>query len=164
MNRLVWKLLRQHISIGQLTGFFLANIPSYRRLALHVQFLCRELAERCGQHICISSFEEHKVAVICLFQCKVNAVLFGSLGKGFDIRVGDFDIGNAGAVTHKLFQRLFATVGRIPFLSVKLHELSQCCLQHLSVQLCRLNCKCNGLTCNFFLQNVPPFAALQVPL
>ena len=93
-----------------------------------------------------------------------NAVLLGSLGKGFDIRVGDFDIGNAGAVTHKLFQRLFATVGRIPFLAVKLHELSQCCLQHLSVQLCRLNCKCNGLTCNFFLQNVPPFAALQVPL
>ena len=26
MNRLVWKLLRQHISIGQLSGFFLANI------------------------------------------------------------------------------------------------------------------------------------------
>lgn len=26
MNRLVWKLLRQHISVGQLTGFFLANL------------------------------------------------------------------------------------------------------------------------------------------
>ena len=26
MSALVWKLLRQHISIGQLTGFFLANL------------------------------------------------------------------------------------------------------------------------------------------
>ena len=26
MNRLVWKLLRQHISVGQLAGFFLANL------------------------------------------------------------------------------------------------------------------------------------------
>ena len=26
MNRLVWKLLRRHVSIGQLTGFFLANL------------------------------------------------------------------------------------------------------------------------------------------
>ncbi len=26
MNRLLWKLLRRHISIGQLTGFFLANL------------------------------------------------------------------------------------------------------------------------------------------
>ena len=26
MNTLVWKLLRQHISIGQLAGFFLANL------------------------------------------------------------------------------------------------------------------------------------------
>ena len=29
MNKLVWKLLRQHISIGQLSGFFLANIFGY---------------------------------------------------------------------------------------------------------------------------------------
>ena len=26
MNRLVWKLLRQHISFSQLTGFFIANL------------------------------------------------------------------------------------------------------------------------------------------
>ena len=26
MSALVWKLLRQHISIGQLAGFFLANL------------------------------------------------------------------------------------------------------------------------------------------
>lgn len=56
------------------------------------------------------------------------------------------------------------TAEQVTQAGLKLHELSQCCLQHLSVQLCRLNCKCNGLTCNFFLQNVPPFAALQVPL
>ena len=38
MNRLVWKLLRQHISIGQLTGFFLANIFGMLIVLLSVQF------------------------------------------------------------------------------------------------------------------------------
>lgn len=38
MNRLVWKLLRQHISIGQLTGFFLANLFGMMIVLLSVQF------------------------------------------------------------------------------------------------------------------------------
>ena len=38
MNRLVWKLLRQHISIGQLTGFFLANLFGMLIVLLSVQF------------------------------------------------------------------------------------------------------------------------------
>ncbi len=38
MNKLVWKLLRQHISIGQLTGFFLANIFGMLIVLLSVQF------------------------------------------------------------------------------------------------------------------------------
>lgn len=38
MNRLVWKLLRQHISIGQLSGFFLANLFGMLIVLLSVQF------------------------------------------------------------------------------------------------------------------------------
>lgn len=38
MNKLVWKLLRQHISIGQLTGFFLANLFGMMIVLLSVQF------------------------------------------------------------------------------------------------------------------------------
>ena len=38
MNRLVWKLLRQHISVGQLTGFFLANLFGMMIILLSIQF------------------------------------------------------------------------------------------------------------------------------
>lgn len=38
MNRLVWKLLRQHISVGQLSGFFLANLFGMMIVLLSVQF------------------------------------------------------------------------------------------------------------------------------
>lgn len=38
MNRLFWKLLRQHISIGQLSGFFLANLFGMLIVLLSVQF------------------------------------------------------------------------------------------------------------------------------
>lgn len=38
MNRLVWKLLRQHINIGQLSGFFLANLFGMLIVLLSVQF------------------------------------------------------------------------------------------------------------------------------
>lgn len=38
MNTLVWKLLRQHISIGQLAGFFLANLFGMLIVLLSVQF------------------------------------------------------------------------------------------------------------------------------
>lgn len=38
MNRLIWKLLRQHISIGQLTGFFLANLFGMIIVLLSIQF------------------------------------------------------------------------------------------------------------------------------
>lgn len=38
MNRLVWKLLRRHISIGQLAGFFLANLFGMLIVLLSVQF------------------------------------------------------------------------------------------------------------------------------
>ncbi len=38
MNKLVWKLLRQHISIGQLTGFFLANLFGMIIVLLSIQF------------------------------------------------------------------------------------------------------------------------------
>ena len=37
MNRLVWKLLRRHISTGQLTGFFLANLFGMAIVLLAVQ-------------------------------------------------------------------------------------------------------------------------------
>lgn len=38
MNKIVWKLLRQHISIGQLSGFFLANLFGMMIVLLGVQF------------------------------------------------------------------------------------------------------------------------------
>ncbi|MBQ8673993.1 MAG: ABC transporter permease [Bacteroides sp.] len=38
MNRLVWKLLRRHISIGQLSGFFLANLFGMLIILLGTQF------------------------------------------------------------------------------------------------------------------------------
>ena len=38
MNKLVWKLLRQHISVGQLTGFFLANLFGMMIVLLSMQF------------------------------------------------------------------------------------------------------------------------------
>ncbi|WP_455592295.1 ABC transporter permease [Bacteroides sp.] len=38
MNKLIWKLLRQHISIGQLTGFFFANLFGMVIVLLSVQF------------------------------------------------------------------------------------------------------------------------------
>lgn len=38
MNNLVWKLLRQHISIGQLTGFFFANLFGMVIVLLSAQF------------------------------------------------------------------------------------------------------------------------------
>lgn len=38
MNKLVWKLLRRHISIGQLAGFFLANLFGMMIVLLSVQF------------------------------------------------------------------------------------------------------------------------------
>lgn len=38
MNRLVWKLLRRHVSTGQLTGFFLANLFGMTIVLLSVQF------------------------------------------------------------------------------------------------------------------------------
>lgn len=38
MNRLIWKLLRKHISIGQLAGFFLANLLGMTIVLLSIQF------------------------------------------------------------------------------------------------------------------------------
>lgn len=38
MNKLIWKLLRQHISIGQLTGFFFANLFGMVIVLLSLQF------------------------------------------------------------------------------------------------------------------------------
>ncbi len=38
MNKLVWRLLRQHISAGQLAGFFLANLFGMTVVLLSVQF------------------------------------------------------------------------------------------------------------------------------
>ena len=38
MSALVWKLLRQHISIGQLAGFFLANLFGMMIVLLSMQF------------------------------------------------------------------------------------------------------------------------------
>lgn len=38
MNKLVWKLLRQHISVGQLTGFFLTNLFGMMIVLLSIQF------------------------------------------------------------------------------------------------------------------------------
>ena len=38
MNRLVWKLLRRHISAGQLAGFFLANLFGMTIVLLSIQF------------------------------------------------------------------------------------------------------------------------------
>lgn len=38
MNQLIWKLLRQHISVGQLTGFFFANLFGMVIVLLSVQF------------------------------------------------------------------------------------------------------------------------------
>lgn len=38
MNKLIWKLLRQHISVGQLAGFFFANLFGMMIVLLSIQF------------------------------------------------------------------------------------------------------------------------------
>jgi len=38
MNKLIWKLLRQHISVGQLIGFFFANLFGMMIVLLSIQF------------------------------------------------------------------------------------------------------------------------------
>lgn len=38
MNKLVWRLLRRHISVGQLAGFFLANLFGMTIVLLSIQF------------------------------------------------------------------------------------------------------------------------------
>ena len=38
--KLVWTLLRQHISIGQLLGFFFANLLGMLIVLLSLQFYC----------------------------------------------------------------------------------------------------------------------------
>lgn len=38
MNKLIWRLLRQHISVGQLTGFFFANLFGMIIILLGIQF------------------------------------------------------------------------------------------------------------------------------
>ena len=126
----------------------------HRGFSLLAQLFLGELPERCRQHVRVPSLEKHKVSVICLFQRKVNAVFLRRAFKGFDIRISDFDIGNTRAVPHKLFQRLLAAMGRVPCLAVELQELPQRGLQHLSVQLCRLDCKRNRLSGYFFLQRL----------
>lgn len=40
MNKLVWKLLRQHLSAGQLTGFFLAHLLGMAIILLGIQTYC----------------------------------------------------------------------------------------------------------------------------
>ena len=38
MNKLIWKLLRQHISLSQLAGFFFANLFGMWVVMLGIQF------------------------------------------------------------------------------------------------------------------------------
>ena len=92
-------------------GFLLGKVAPHRGLALLVQLFLGKLPKRRRQHVRVPSLEKHKVSVICLFQRKVNAVFLRRAFKDFDIRIGDFDIGNSRAMPHKLFQRLLAATG-----------------------------------------------------
>ena len=70
MNRLVWKLLRQHISVGQLAGFFLANLFGMMIVLLSVQFYRDVLPDFYGR----GQFHEEG-----LYHCYQENQYFGQL-------------------------------------------------------------------------------------
>jgi len=75
------------------------------------------LFESGGDGIRISALEKHK-PFRGLFRCvllygKVNAVLSGDALKVLDVLVADFNVGNASALLHKLFDGLLAFPGVI---------------------------------------------------
>ena len=82
-----------------------------------VHMLCGILLESGGDGIRITALEEHKpprgLLRCVLLNGKVYAVLSGDALKILDVLVADFDVGNASALLHKLFDGLLAFPGVI---------------------------------------------------
>jgi len=82
-----------------------------------VHMLCGIFLESGGDGIRITALEEHKpfrgLLRSVLLNGKVNAVFPGDALKVFDVFIADFDVGNASALLHKLFDGLFAFPGVI---------------------------------------------------
>ena len=81
-----------------------------RGLFLPVQLLCGKLLKRCDHNVRVPAFEKHKVTglfALNLFQRKIYVVLLRGTLKGFDIAVGDLDVGNTRILLHKLPHGLF---------------------------------------------------------
>ena len=82
------KLLRLVLCCGK--GF------ADRGLFIPVQLLCGKLLKRCGHNVRVPAFEKHKVTglfALNLFQRKIYVVFLRGTLKGFDIAVGDLDVG-----------------------------------------------------------------------
>ena len=92
--------------------------------------------KRCGHNVRVPAFEKHKVTglfALNLFQRKIYVVLLRGTLKGFDIAVGDLDVGNTRILLHKLPHGLFPMRG-FAFL---LQKLLDCFLQRLFGKPCR---------------------------
>ena len=97
----------------------IADIDVYKRqgkgfadrgLFIPVQLLCGKLLKRCGHNVRVPAFEKHKVTglfALNLFQRKIYVVFLRGTLKGFDIAVGDLDVGNPRILLHKLPHGLF---------------------------------------------------------
>ena len=86
--------------------------------------------KRCGHNVCVPAFEKHKVAgllALNLFQRKIYVVFLRRTLKGFNIAVGDLDVGNTRVLLHKLPHGLFPMRG----LAFLLQKLLDCFLQRL---------------------------------
>ena len=70
------------------------------------QLLCRKFLKGCGQHVRVPPLEENKVTGrgfrCVLFQRKVDTVLFRRTLKGFDIALGNLNVGNTRVLLHEL--------------------------------------------------------------
>jgi len=146
-----YDVIKQNIDSILQTGKQLAD----RGLFLLRQLLCGKFLKSCGQHVSVAPFEKHKVAGRAfrrvLFQRKVDTVLFRRTLKGFDIALGNLNVGNARVLLHKLLQSLFA-LRRFVFLLLHLckqrfHSL----LKRLRGQFPGLDVKGYGLFVDFIL-------------
>ena len=105
-----YDVIKQNIDSILQTGKQLAD----RGLFLLRQLLCGKFLKSCGQHVSVAPFEKHKVTglfALNLFQRKIYVVLLRGTLKGFDIAVGDLDVGNTRILLHKLPHGLFPMRG-----------------------------------------------------
>ncbi len=109
-----------------------------RGLFLLVQLLCGKLLKRCGQNVRVPALEKHKVvgSPLTFFSEKSMPYFFAVLSKALIFAIGDFDVGNARVLLHKLFQGLLSHAG-LCFAAPK--TFAALLAARLSVQLCRFH-------------------------